>query len=150
MIKRRFLIILAQLVCLQALLLNAQFWPLQQRQEEVTTTTALTTKTTTKAPVTVLRTLRRTNQNEKFPINILLLLPVNDTYKFSLNKVLAALQLAIDDLKSADYGSRFKIDIVSDSCDCTAIKAPINAMENIFGKRNHTRQFQAVFGPMCD
>lgn len=90
------------------------------------------------------------NPNQKLPINILLLLPVNDTYKFSLNKVLASLLLAIDDLKSTDYGARFKVDIVTDSCDCGGIKAPINAMENIFGKRNHTKQFQAVFGPMCD
>lgn len=91
-----------------------------------------------------------TNNNNKQPINILLLLPVNDTYKFSLNKVLASLLLAIDDLKSTDYGSKFRIEIVTDSCDCGGIKAPVNAMENIFGKRNHTKQFQAVFGPMCD
>lgn len=84
------------------------------------------------------------------PINILLLLPINDTYKFSLNKVLASLKLAIDDLKTTPYGSSFNIEIVSDTCDCTGIKAPINAMENIFGKRNHSKKFQAVFGPMCD
>lgn len=86
----------------------------------------------------------------KIPINILLLLPNNDTYKFSQSKVLSSLNLAISDLKSLDYGSKFEIYIISDTCDCTGIKAPVNAMENIFGKRNHTKHFQAVFGPMCD
>lgn len=86
----------------------------------------------------------------KKEVNILLLLPLNDSYKFSLNKVLAALNLAIFDLKTTDYGSKFAIDIVTDSCDCTAIQAPVNAMENIFGRKNHTKKFQAVFGPMCD
>ena len=88
--------------------------------------------------------------NDLIQINILLLLPINDTYKFSMSKVLASLNLAINDLKQTDYGSRFRIDLISDTCDCTGIKAPVNAMENIFGKRNHTKQFQAVFGPMCD
>lgn len=88
--------------------------------------------------------------DEKIPINILLLLPLNETYKFSLSKVLSSLNLAISEIKYTDYGSRFRIDITSDTCDCTGIKAPVNAMENIFGRRNHTKKFQAVFGPMCD
>jgi hypothetical protein len=84
------------------------------------------------------------------PVNILLLLPNNDTYKFSLSKVLVSLDFAIKDLKNTDYGSKFEIDIISDTCDCTGIKAPVNAMENIYRKRNHTKNFHAVFGPMCD
>jgi hypothetical protein len=88
--------------------------------------------------------------NSSTHINILLLLPTNDTYKFSQAKVTASLRLAIADLKHTAFGSRFEIDLISDSCDCTGIKAPVNAMENIFGKRNHTKKFQAVFGPMCD
>jgi membrane glycosyltransferase len=90
------------------------------------------------------------NENKKKEINILLLLPTNESYKFSLNKVLASLNLAIQDLKTTDYGAKFQVAIVSDSCDCSGIKAPINAMENIFGRKNHTKKFQAVFGPMCD
>ncbi|RNA13767.1 hypothetical protein BpHYR1_015297 [Brachionus plicatilis] len=82
------------------------------------------------------------------PVNILLLLPVNQTYKFSQSKVMASLSLAISDLKTIGYGAKFHIDIISDTCDCTGIKAPINAMENIFGKRNHSKHFQAVFGPI--
>ena len=89
-------------------------------------------------------------KNGLIPVNILLLLPVNETYKFSLYKVLASLNLAIDDLKQTSYGTKFEINIISDTCDCTGIKAPVNAMENIFGKRNHSKNFQAVFGPMCD
>ncbi len=94
---------------------------------------------------------KKLNDNkELIPVNILLLLPLNDTYKFSLNKVLLTLNMAISEIKSKDFGSKFDIHIMPDSCDCTSIKAPINAMENIYRKRNHTKQFQAVFGPMCD
>ena len=88
--------------------------------------------------------------DSSIPVNILLLLPSNQTYKFSLTKVLASLNLAINDIKLTDYGSRFQVAIISDSCDCTGIKAPVNAMENIYRIRNHTKVFQAVFGPMCD
>ena len=84
------------------------------------------------------------------PVNILLLLPANDTYKFSLSKVLASLSLAIQDIKFTDYGSRFEVNLISDNCDCGSIRAPVNAMENIYRIRNHTKVFQAVFGPMCD
>lgn len=89
---------------------------------------------------------------DSIPVNILLLLPNNDTYKFSSSKVLVSLNFAIKDIKNTDYGSKFEIDIISDSCDCTGIKAPVNAMENIYKKRNHTntKDFHAVFGPMCD
>jgi hypothetical protein len=90
------------------------------------------------------------DKKELIPVNILLLLPLNETYKFSLNKVLLTLNLAINEIKTKDFGSKFEIDITPDSCDCTSIKAPINAMENIYRKRNHTKRFQAVFGPMCD
>ena len=90
------------------------------------------------------------NETDKIPVNILLLLPLNDTYKFSLSKVSLALNMAISELKYTDYGSKFKIDIMPDTCDCTSIKAPVNAMENIYRTRNHTKRFQAVFGPMCD
>jgi hypothetical protein len=90
------------------------------------------------------------NTNNLIPVNILLLLPMNNTYKFSLNKVLYSLNMAIDEIKTTNYGSKFDIDIMPDSCDCTSIKAPVNAMENIYRKRNHTKRFQAVFGPMCD
>jgi hypothetical protein len=83
-------------------------------------------------------------------VNILLLLPSNNSYKFSMPKVLASLNMAISDLRHTSFGARFTIDLISDSCDCTGIKAPVNAMENIFGIRNHTKKFQAVFGPMCD
>ena len=83
-------------------------------------------------------------------VNILLLLPTNDTYKFSLSKVLSSLNLAIGDLKNTAYGSKFKIDIMSDKCDCSGITAPVNAMENIYKNRNKEVRFQAVFGPMCD
>jgi hypothetical protein len=85
-----------------------------------------------------------------YEVNILLLLPVNNTYKFSTCKVLPALLMAVDELKKIDYGSSFKIKIVNDICDCSGITAPVNAMENIYGKRNHSLKFQAVFGPMCD
>ena len=88
--------------------------------------------------------------NGFIPVNILLLLPANDTYKFSLSKVLASLNLAIQDIKFTDYGSRFEVNIISDNCDCGSIRAPVNAMENIYRIRNHTKVFQAVFGPMCD
>lgn len=88
--------------------------------------------------------------SDKIQINILLLLPTNDTYKFSLSKVLWPLNMAINEIKQIDYGSKFQVEITSDSCDCTGIKAPVNAMENIYRKRNHTKNFQAVFGPMCD
>jgi hypothetical protein len=87
---------------------------------------------------------------DKIQINILLLLPTNDTYKFSLSKVLWPLNMAINEIKEIDYGSKFQVEITSDSCDCTGIKAPVNAMENIYRKRNHTKRFQVVFGPMCD
>ena len=87
---------------------------------------------------------------KKISINILLLLPLNETYKFSLNKTLASLSLAIHDIRKTDFGSKFEIDITSDTCDCTGIKAPVNAMENIYSIRKHTKKFQAVFGPMCD
>ena len=83
-------------------------------------------------------------------VNILLLLPTNDTYKFSLTKVLSSLSLAIKELKHTDFGAKFKIDIITDTCDCTGITAPVNAMENIYRNRNQTVRFQAVFGPMCD
>jgi len=65
-------------------------------------------------------------------------------------KVLASLQLAINDLKTTEYGRRFALNIIGDDCDCGGIKAPVNAMENIYRIRNHTEVFQAVFGPMCD
>ena len=94
--------------------------------------------------------INSTHEKELVPVNILLLLPLNDTYKFSLNKVLLTLNMAISEIKMKDFGSKFEIDIMPDSCDCTSIKAPINAMENIYRKRNHTKKFQAVFGPMCD
>jgi hypothetical protein len=91
-----------------------------------------------------------TNNNQTH-INILLLLPTNDSYKFSLNKVLSSLNLAINDIESSHtYGTKYEIDLITDTCDCTGIKAPVNAMENIFGKRNHSKRFHAVFGPMCD
>jgi hypothetical protein len=83
-------------------------------------------------------------------INILVLLPSNNSYKYSMPKVLASLRMAIGDLRHTSFGSRFTIDLIPDSCDCKGIKAPVNAMENIFGIRNHTKKFQAVFGPMCD
>jgi hypothetical protein len=83
-------------------------------------------------------------------VNILLLLPTNDTYKFSMSKVLSSLNLAIEDLKNTDYGSKFRIEIISDKCDCSGITAPVNAMENIYKNRNQAVRFQAVFGPMCD
>ena len=86
----------------------------------------------------------------KIPVNILLLLPDNDTYKFSTSKILPSLNLAIEDMKDTDYGSRFEFDIIPDQCDCSSMKAPVNAMENIYRMRNHTKMFQAVFGPMCD
>ncbi len=88
--------------------------------------------------------------SETYEVNILLLLPINNTYKFSVGKVLPALLMAVDELKTIDYGSSFRIKIVSDVCDCSGITAPVNAMENIYGKRNHSLRFQAVFGPMCD
>jgi hypothetical protein len=90
------------------------------------------------------------NNDELIKINILLLLPINNTYKFDISKVLPALNLAVDEIKKTSYGSIFNITIITDECDCTGITAPINAMENIYGKRNHTLFFQAVFGPMCD
>jgi len=93
---------------------------------------------------------RQVENSDKIQINILLLLPTNDTYKFSLSKVLWPLNMAINEIKQIDYGSKFQVEITSDSCDCTGIKAPVNAMENIYRKRNHTKNFQAVFGPMCD
>ena len=37
--------------------------------------------------------------NGLIPVNILLLLPTNDTYKFSMAKVIASLDLAINDIK---------------------------------------------------
>lgn len=92
----------------------------------------------------------KVENSDKIHINILLLLPTNDTYKFSLSKVLWPLNMAINEIKQIDYGSKFQVEITSDSCDCTGIKAPVNAMENIYRKRNHTKNFQAVFGPMCD
>jgi hypothetical protein len=85
-----------------------------------------------------------------YEVNILLLLPINNTYKFSVSKVLPALLMAVEELKTTDYGSSFRIKIINDVCDCSGITAPVNAMENIYGKRNHTLRFQAVFGPMCD
>ena len=88
--------------------------------------------------------------DELIKINILLLLPINNTYKFSVQKVLPSLYLAVDHIKTTDYGSRFDIKIITDSCDCTGITAPVNAMEQIYGQRNHSLHFQAVFGPMCD
>ena len=90
------------------------------------------------------------NSSDLIEINILLLLPINNTYKFSVSKVLPSLYLAIDDIKTSEYGSRFNIKIIPDTCDCTGITAPVNAMENIYGQRNHSLHFQAVFGPMCD
>ena len=87
---------------------------------------------------------------ELVKINILLLLPINNTYKFSISKVLPSLNLAVSELKNTDFGSSFDIKIIPDACDCTGITAPVNAMENIYGKRNHSLHFQAVFGPMCD
>jgi hypothetical protein len=90
------------------------------------------------------------NNDELIKINILLLLPINNTYKFSLSKVLPSLYLAVDHIQTTDYGSRFDIKIIPDTCDCTGITAPVNAMEQIYGQRNHSLHFQAVFGPMCD
>lgn len=90
------------------------------------------------------------NKRQSIKVNILLLLPLNDTYKFSVSKVLPALNLAVDEIKKTDYGSSFDLNIIPDVCDCTGITAPVNAMENIYGKRNHSLLFQAVFGPMCD
>lgn len=83
-------------------------------------------------------------------VNILLLLPTNDTYKFSMSKVTASLDLAKQDLKQTDYGRRFQLNIKSDVCDCGGIRAPVNAMENIYRIKNNSDVFQAVFGPMCD
>lgn len=88
--------------------------------------------------------------NGLIPVNILLLLPTNDTYKFSMAKVIASLDLAINDIKKTDYGRKFELNIISDVCDCGGIRAPVNAMENIYRMRNHSMVFQAVFGPMCD
>ena len=90
------------------------------------------------------------NVNNLTHVNILLLLPTNDTYKFSMSKVLASLNLAIEDLKNTDYGSKFIIDIITDKCDCSGITAPLNAMKNIYKNTNQAMRFQAVFGPMCD
>jgi hypothetical protein len=87
---------------------------------------------------------------EHIPVNILLLLPTNDTYMFSMAKVLASLQLAISEIKTTDYGKKFAVKIIPDVCDCGGIRAPLNAMENIYKMRNNTEDFQAVFGPMCD
>jgi len=88
--------------------------------------------------------------DEHIPVNILLLLPTNDTYMFSMAKVLASLQLAISEIKTTDYGKKFAVKIIPDVCDCGGIRAPLNAMENIYKMRNNTEDFQAVFGPMCD
>jgi len=85
------------------------------------------------------------------PVNILLSLPENDTYKFSLNKVLASLNLSILDFKKEV--SQFEVKIIPGECDCSATKATFNAMENIYRFRyqNSTRTtIQAIFGPMCD
>jgi hypothetical protein len=84
------------------------------------------------------------------PVNILLSLPENDTYKFSLNKVLASLNLSILDFKK-DV-SKFEVKIIPGECDCSATKATFNAMENIYRFRyqNNTQTIQAIFGPMCD
>ena len=90
------------------------------------------------------------DDGSKIPVNILLLLPRNDTYKFSLAKVLLTLSMARQDISRTEMGARFDIDIMPDTCDCTSIEAPLNAMENIYRKRNHTKRFHAVFGPMCD
>jgi hypothetical protein len=95
------------------------------------------------------RTRLRAN-NAKLPINILLLLPDNETYKFSLNKVKLSLELAIHEIKHTDYGEKFDVVITTGLCDCTAIKAPVDAMENVYNKKNHTKLFQAIFGPSCD
>lgn len=90
------------------------------------------------------------NSTEAIQVNILLLLPTNDTYKFSMSKVTASLDLAKQDLKQTDYGRRFQLNIKSDVCDCGGIRAPVNAMENIYRIKNNSDVFQAVFGPMCD
>ena len=87
---------------------------------------------------------------KRIPIHILLLLPKNETYKFSLSKILPSLNMAIEELKKTDYASSFDISLTGDSCDCNGILAPVNAMENIYGKRNHKIHFNSIFGPMCD
>jgi hypothetical protein len=90
------------------------------------------------------------NSRDVIPVNILLLLPLDDTYKFSMSKVTASLDLAKLDLKRVDYGRRFQLNIKADACDCGGIRAPVNAMENIYRIKNNSEVFQAVFGPMCD
>ena len=90
------------------------------------------------------------NSKDLTHVNILLLLPTNDTYKFSMSKVLSSLNLAIEDLKNTEYGSKFEVEIISDKCDCSGITAPLNAMKNIYKNSNQAMRFQAVFGPMCD
>ena len=55
---------------------------------------------------------------QSIPINILLLLPNNNSYPFSTNKILPSLNFAIEELKTSDYGSAFAIKIIADNCDC--------------------------------
>jgi hypothetical protein len=83
----------------------------------------------------------------KIQVNILVLLPKNDTYKFSASKLLPPLYMAAHELHNK---TQFKIKIIHDTCDCGGLTAAINAMQNIYGERNHSLQFQAIFGPMCD
>lgn len=91
------------------------------------------------------------NKNRSVPVNILVSLPYNDTlYKFSLAKVLVALNLAISDFEKNN--SIFQVEIIAGDCDCSATRATFNAMENIYRFRyqNSTQLIQAIFGPMCD
>lgn len=85
------------------------------------------------------------------PVNILLSLPANDSFKFSRNKVAQSINLAINEYKKID--PYFDVNIILGDCDCSAIKATINAMENIYEfkyKKNNTESISAIFGPMCD
>jgi atrial natriuretic peptide receptor A len=94
---------------------------------------------------------KRQLMNDKIiPINILLLLPENGTYKFSMRKVRPALDLAISEIKVTDYGRKFDIILWEGECDCSGITAPINAMKYIYANTNSTNYFQAIFGPICD
>ena len=87
-------------------------------------------------------------KEETKQINILLSLPSNDTYKFSRSNVLASLELAINEFNA----SKFKVEIIPGECDCSAVTATQNAMENVymFRYKKENQNIQAIFGPMCD